>query len=162
MSLWVWAEATKINRKSPAYLQSNLSCLIFDSSSGTDRNLLLHNTPDRTLIFREISPRHCIFHFQYAPACNSSGYHSGFWLKKKTLKKPFPSQLCQKIINLVFKSCIEPRAKYTQENLKAVFATVTSSFTNLLQDFLSEYLLQSGNFYHFSFNLPWQRKEILH
>lgn len=95
-----------------------------------------HRFPDR-----EIGLRHCIFHFQYTPVCNGSGYHSGFWFKKKTLKKTFPSHLHQNIINLVFKSCIEPRAKYAQENLKAVFGMVTSSFTNLLQDFLSEYLL---------------------
>lgn len=85
-----------------------------------------------------------------------------FGLKRKPWKNLSLHSYVKKSLILCLKSCIEPRAKYTQENLKAVFATVTSSFTNLLQDFLSEYLLQSGNFYHFSFNLPWQRKEILH
>lgn len=56
----------------------------------------------------------------------------------------------------------QSRPKCPQENLQVVFAAIVLNYTNLLQDFLSEYLLQSGDFHHFSFNLPWQRTETLH
>lgn len=40
----------------------------------------------------------------------------------------------------MFKSW-QPRPNYPHENLQAVFAAVVLNYTNLLQDFLSEYLL---------------------
>lgn len=36
---------------------------------------------------------------------------------------------------------MQPRPKYPQEILQAVFAAVVLHYTNLLQDFFSEYLL---------------------
>lgn len=56
-------------------------------------------------------------------------------------KQNFPSHLCQRLINLTFTSCMQPRPKYPQEILQAVFAAVVLHYTNLLQDFFSEYLL---------------------
>lgn len=75
--------------------------------------------------------------------------------KRKKNETNFPFTFVPKFIALMFTSCIEPRPKHPQENLQAL------NYTNLLQDFFSEYLLQSGDFYHFSFNLSWQRTEIL-
>lgn len=87
---------------------------------------------------RDHSNTCCIFHSQYVLLSNRSKYLDFAFEKPK---KYFPSHLCRRLINLIFTSCMQPRPKYPQDILQAVFAAVVLQHTNLLQDFFSEYLL---------------------
>lgn len=68
---------------------------------------------------------------------SNNGKYLDFEFEKQ---KYFPSHLHQRFINLMFKSW-QPRPNHPHKNLQAVFAAVGLNYTNLLQDFLSEYLL---------------------